>query len=45
MEPTVTVRALSRRYGPIAALDRLDLDLGTGVTGLLGPNGAGKRTA
>jgi ABC-2 type transport system ATP-binding protein len=44
MEPTVSIRALSKQYGSIRALDRLDLELGTGITGLLGPNGAGKTT-
>jgi ABC-2 type transport system ATP-binding protein len=44
MEPTVTVRDLSKRFGRTVALDRVDLDLGRGVTGLLGRNGAGKTT-
>jgi ABC-2 type transport system ATP-binding protein len=44
MEATVSIRALSKHYGPVRALDRLDLELGTGTTGLLGPNGAGKTT-
>jgi ABC-2 type transport system ATP-binding protein len=44
MDITVSVRALSKQYGATRALDHVDLDLGTGVTGLLGPNGAGKTT-
>ena len=44
MEPTVTIRGLSKNYGVIRALNGLDLELGTGITGLLGPNGAGKTT-
>lgn len=44
MEPTVTVRDLTKSFGRVAALDRVDLDLGRGVTGLLGRNGAGKTT-
>jgi ABC-2 type transport system ATP-binding protein len=41
----VTARGLTRRYGAIAALDGLDLDLPAGrVTAVLGPNGAGKST-
>jgi ABC-2 type transport system ATP-binding protein len=44
MEATVSIRALSKHYGSVRALDALDLDLGTGTTGLLGPNGAGKTT-
>jgi ABC-2 type transport system ATP-binding protein len=44
MEPTVRIRALSKSFGFTRALNRLDLELGTGITGLLGPNGAGKTT-
>ncbi|GII00254.1 ATP-binding cassette domain-containing protein [Planobispora takensis] len=44
MDTTVEVRALAKRYGRTTVLDRVDLDLGPGVTGLLGPNGAGKTT-
>jgi ABC-2 type transport system ATP-binding protein len=40
----VRVEGLSRRYGPVRALDDVDLALGRGITGLLGPNGAGKTT-
>jgi ABC-2 type transport system ATP-binding protein len=42
----VRVRGLTKRFGPVLALDGLDLDIPTGsVFGLLGPNGAGKTTA
>lgn len=44
MDLTVSIRALTKHYGATRALDLVDLDLGTGVTGLLGPNGAGKTT-
>jgi ABC-2 type transport system ATP-binding protein len=44
MNVTVTVSELRRSYGSTIALDGIDLELGTGVTGLLGPNGAGKTT-
>ncbi len=44
MNMTVTVSKLRRSYGSTVALDGIDLELGTGVTGLLGPNGAGKTT-
>jgi ABC-2 type transport system ATP-binding protein len=38
-------RGLTRRYGSLLALDRLDLEIGPGqIFGLLGPNGAGKTT-
>jgi len=37
---------VEKRYGPVRALDGLDLTVATGsVVGLLGPNGAGKTTA
>jgi ABC-2 type transport system ATP-binding protein len=36
---------VSRRYGDVLALDRLNLDVAAGeLVGLLGPNGAGKST-
>jgi ABC-2 type transport system ATP-binding protein len=41
----VTVRGLTKRYGNLHAVDRLDLDVPRGgVFGLVGPNGAGKTT-
>ena len=37
---------LTKTYGPITALDRLDLDVVPGeIVGILGPNGSGKSTA
>jgi ABC-2 type transport system ATP-binding protein len=45
--PSLAVRArgLTKRFGPIVALDGLDLDVPAGsIFGLLGPNGAGKTT-
>ena len=37
--------ALTRNFGPILALDRVDLVLEPGkIIGLLGPNGSGKTT-
>ncbi len=44
MNVTVNVSGLRRSYGSTVALDGIDLQMGTGVTGLLGPNGAGKTT-
>ena len=41
----VTVTGLTKRYGRRTAVDRLDVDLPTGVVaGFIGPNGAGKTT-
>ncbi len=42
--PIVRARGVTKRYGPTVALDRLDVDIGPGITGLLGANGAGKTT-
>jgi ABC-2 type transport system ATP-binding protein len=41
----ISVSHLSKRFGPIAAVDDLSFDVDPGrVTGFLGPNGAGKTT-
>lgn len=41
----ISLRGVVKRYGPITAVDGLDLEVTTGVCfGLLGPNGAGKST-
>ena len=40
----VRVEGLSRRYGPVRALNDVEMAMGRGITGLLGPNGAGKTT-
>ncbi len=41
----VEARGLTKRFGPVLALDRLDLVVPRGsIFGLLGPNGAGKTT-
>jgi ABC-2 type transport system ATP-binding protein len=41
----VSVHGLRKRYEDVAAVDGLDLEIGTGECfGLLGPNGAGKTT-
>jgi ABC-2 type transport system ATP-binding protein len=45
MEPILSSRAVSHRFGERIVLDDVDLDVPAGqVVGLLGPNGAGKTT-
>ena len=44
-EPAIRLRGAVKRYGPITAVDGLDLVVPVGTcVGLLGPNGAGKST-
>ena len=44
-ELAVRLRGVVKRYGPIRAVDNLDLEVPIGTcVGLLGPNGAGKST-
>ena len=40
----VALRAVSRWYGNVVAVNNVSFELGPGITGLLGPNGAGKST-
>ena len=44
VDVVVQTRGLTKDYGPVLALDSLDLEIGAGVTGLVGANGAGKST-
>lgn len=42
----IALRAVTKRYGALAALDAIDLEIPRGQTiAILGPNGAGKTTA
>jgi ABC-2 type transport system ATP-binding protein len=44
-EPTVRVRGLTKHYGGLVAVERLEFEVPSGViAGLIGPNGAGKTT-
>ena len=43
--PLLEVRGLTKRFGGVLAVDRVDLDVRAGeIVGLIGPNGAGKTT-
>jgi polyether ionophore transport system ATP-binding protein len=45
LAPAIRTEGLTKRFGDVLALDRLDLDVERGeVFGFLGPNGAGKTT-
>jgi branched-chain amino acid transport system ATP-binding protein len=44
-EALLRCRALTRRFGGVIALDRIDFDVNEGeIVGLIGPNGSGKTT-
>jgi lipooligosaccharide transport system ATP-binding protein len=44
-QPAISLHGAVKRFGPITAVDGLDLDVPEGIClGLLGPNGAGKST-
>lgn len=43
--PAIRLEGLTRTFGPLTAVDHLDLEIPAGcIFGLLGPNGAGKTT-
>jgi ABC-2 type transport system ATP-binding protein len=45
VDPVVTLRGVSKSFGPLTALAEVDLDVHPGeILALLGPNGAGKTT-
>ena len=45
MAPLLQIRGLTRRFGGVAAVDALDLEVAEGeLVSLIGPNGAGKTT-
>lgn len=44
MSAAIAFTGVSRWYGEVVALNKVDLEIGTGIAGLLGPNGAGKST-
>lgn len=43
-QPVVSTQQLTKRYGPVTAIDLLDLEVLPGITGVVGVNGAGKST-
>ena len=46
MNPVISARGLTKRYGRTMAVDHIDIDIPPGrIVGLIGPNGAGKTTA
>lgn len=40
----ISLRGVSKWYGPVIGVNEVSLEIGAGITGLLGPNGAGKST-
>jgi ABC-2 type transport system ATP-binding protein len=46
MNPVISARGLTKRFGRTVAVDHIDIDIPAGrIVGLIGPNGAGKTTA
>ena len=42
-KPVASIRDVTHRYGKVLALDRISLDIPTGImVGVVGPDGAGK---
>ncbi|MBI4602328.1 MAG: ABC transporter ATP-binding protein [Planctomycetes bacterium] len=42
--PPISLRGVSKWYGPVIGVNGVTLEVEPGITGLLGPNGAGKTT-
>jgi ABC-2 type transport system ATP-binding protein len=46
MNPVISARGLTKRFGRTLAVDHIDIEIPPGrIVGLIGPNGAGKTTA
>ena len=44
-KPVASIRDVTHRYGKVLALDRISIDIPTGImVGVVGPDGAGKST-
>ena len=43
-EPTIRLDNVSRYYGEVLGINKISVDIFTGITGLVGPNGSGKST-
>ena len=43
-EERIVFRGVSKFYGEVLGVNRVDLELRPGLTGLVGPNGSGKST-
>jgi ABC-2 type transport system ATP-binding protein len=42
--PVISAKGLSKWYGEVIGINKLELDIYPGVTGIVGPNGSGKST-
>jgi len=42
--PQIVFRSVSKFYGEVLGVNRIDLEIGPGITALVGPNGSGKST-
>jgi ABC-2 type transport system ATP-binding protein len=40
--PPIVFADVSKFYGEVLGVNRVDLDVGPGITALVGPNGSGK---